>query len=585
MPRATARRCSSTSTGWGVTRSSGAARITGRSRRTRWRACRRGSSRAALSPPSEIPGAASTITPAGRGGGRGGNAGGGGGGGAGRGGGRGESPLYAALTAPELRDPRGFVLPSDQPDFGTATKFVNTLMKTGITIHRATAPFTVGGKAYPANSYVVKTAQAFRPHVMDMFEPQDHPDDIPYPGGPPTPPYDATGYTLAFQMGVRFDRILDDFSGPFEKLTDFAKVARRHDHRRGRAGRLLLHASGQRQLHRRSIGCWLPGEDVSWLQDGPMGAARSTWPRSRRPARFCRRPRPTSASASKPAPTAPSGRRAPAEAAHRPVRQYGRQHAVGLDAPDPRELRVPVRARVSAGPRQGRAPREVRRDRVQRCRPSDGRLAEVAADAGLVQPEIPSRLARPEAIPRAGRRTPPEADAEAVVAARRRSRCGRRPRRVHAASRSPRSSRDDRVRSRRRRSRQVKQFVQDGGTVIAIGASAMGAVQQFGLPVTNHLVENDNPLPREKFYVPGAVLQVSVDDTNPLAHGLGQGTGRVLRQRPGLHAGAGHSGSGLAASPGSRTPLRCAAAGRGASSISTRASRSSRPASARAGCF
>jgi hypothetical protein len=69
---------------------------------------------------------------------------------------------------------------------------------------------------------------------------------------------------------------------------------------------------------------------------------------------------------------------------------------------------------------------------------------------------------------------------------------------------------------------QIKQFVQDGGTVIAIGASAMGAVQQFGLPVTNHLTENDNPLPREKFYVPGAVLRVSVDDTNPLAHGLGK---------------------------------------------------------------
>ena len=43
-----------------------------------------------------------------------------------------------ALTAPELRDPRGFILPADQPDFGTATKFVNTLMKTGITIQRAT---------------------------------------------------------------------------------------------------------------------------------------------------------------------------------------------------------------------------------------------------------------------------------------------------------------------------------------------------------------------------------------------------------------------------------------------------------------
>ena len=117
--------------------------------------------------------------------------------------GRPADPLYAALTSKDLRDPRGFIIPADQPDFGTATKFVNTLHQDGH--HRACArraPFTVNGKSYPANSYVVKTAQAFRPHVMDMFEPQDHPDDIPYPGGPPTPPYDSTGYTLAFQMGV-----------------------------------------------------------------------------------------------------------------------------------------------------------------------------------------------------------------------------------------------------------------------------------------------------------------------------------------------------------------------------------------------
>src|SRR2546430_6039549 len=53
---------------------------------------------------------------------------------------------------------------------------------------------------------------------MDMFEPQDHPDDFTYPGGPPRPPYDITGWTLAFQMGVQFDRILEGFDGPFTKV-------------------------------------------------------------------------------------------------------------------------------------------------------------------------------------------------------------------------------------------------------------------------------------------------------------------------------------------------------------------------------
>ena len=56
-------------------------------------------------------------------------------------------------------------------------------------IERATKDFSVAGKQYPVGSYVVHTAQAFRPLVMDMFEPQVHPDVFPFPGSPPTPPY------------------------------------------------------------------------------------------------------------------------------------------------------------------------------------------------------------------------------------------------------------------------------------------------------------------------------------------------------------------------------------------------------------
>ncbi len=138
-------------------------------------------------------------------------------------GGRGTAPvaMYTdMLRDPKLRDPRGFVIPSDQPDFLTATKFVNILIKAGVVVHRATAAFPVGGKTYPAGSFVVKSAQAFRAHVMDMFEPQDHPNDFPYPGGPPRAPYDVTGYNLSYSMGVRFDRILEGFDGPFEKISD-----------------------------------------------------------------------------------------------------------------------------------------------------------------------------------------------------------------------------------------------------------------------------------------------------------------------------------------------------------------------------
>ena len=119
---------------------------------------------------------------------------------------------------PDKRDARGYIIPAAQADFPTAVKFINALIKSGIFIHKATANFTIDGKTYPQGSYIVKTDQAFRPHIIDMFEPQDYPNDFAYPGGPPIRPYDVAGWTLAYQMGIDFDRILDGFDGPFERL-------------------------------------------------------------------------------------------------------------------------------------------------------------------------------------------------------------------------------------------------------------------------------------------------------------------------------------------------------------------------------
>ena len=49
------------------------------------------------------------------------------------------------------------------------------------------------------------------------------PYDFAYPGGPPKPPYDAAGWTLAYTMGVDFDSVYDGFDGPFQKIQGFAK--------------------------------------------------------------------------------------------------------------------------------------------------------------------------------------------------------------------------------------------------------------------------------------------------------------------------------------------------------------------------
>jgi hypothetical protein len=70
----------------------------------------------------------------------------------------------------------------------------------------------------------------------------------------------------------------------------------------------------------------------------------------------------------------------------------------------------------------------------------------------------------------------------------------------------------------------LRQFVEAGGTVIAIGGAAPGIARAFDLPVTDALVEKqaggDRRLTREKFYVPGSVLQVAVDTSHPVAFGM-----------------------------------------------------------------
>ena len=106
--------------------------------------------------------------------------------------------------------PHGYILPSTQPDFPTASKFADALLKSGAVVHRATEAFRVNGQSFPEGSLVVKTAQPFRAHVLDMFEPQRYPDE--------QAPYDIAGWTLALQMGIQFVRIYGSFDGPFEPI-------------------------------------------------------------------------------------------------------------------------------------------------------------------------------------------------------------------------------------------------------------------------------------------------------------------------------------------------------------------------------
>ena len=108
-----------------------------------------------------------------------------------------------------------------QHDAPTAVELLRIFRMAGIEIHRAERAFTAGGKQYAAGTYVIPP-QAFRPFVVDLMEPKSYPDRRLYPGGPPEPPYDMTGYELRFQLGVNVDPVMEPFDMPGPAQTEIA---------------------------------------------------------------------------------------------------------------------------------------------------------------------------------------------------------------------------------------------------------------------------------------------------------------------------------------------------------------------------
>jgi hypothetical protein len=441
--------------------------------------------------PRRVIAAQAALTPAGGRGGRGGGAAAGGdepdapgGGGGGRGGGGTVEDFKKLLRDPKSRDPRAFVLPSDQPDFPTATKFVNALIKTGVTVHRAAQPFSAGGKNYPAGSYIVKAAQAFRPHVLDMFEPQDHPDDIPYPGGPPIRPYDNAGWTLAFQMGVKFDRLLDGVDGQFEKLEGLQKPAPGKVTGTGNAGYLFSHATNDSFVAiNRLIAA---GESVAWFTTGPQQGS------------FFVTARPSTNTA---------------------VTKLATDLGVNFEA---------------VGTRPSGTAITLKKPRIALADQYGGSMPSGWTRWLLEQFEFPFEVVFPKALDLGNLSAKydviifPSGVGPASAAGGRGGRGGGGGGgggRGGGGSIPAEYEHMVGAYTAAQTLPQLKKFVEEGGTILAVGRSAMNMAELFELPVGNHLAERtgdgaERPLSSEKFYVPGSVLRVAVDNTAPIAQGI-----------------------------------------------------------------
>ena len=387
----------------------------------------------------------------------------------------------SVLKDPTLRDARGYIIPAGQPDFPTAIKFVNALIRSGISVHKATSPFAEQGKKYPAGSYIIKTAQAFRPYVLDMFEPQDHPNDFLYPGGPPIRPYDAAGWTLAYSMGVQFDRFLDDFTGPFEKI-GYGEL---------QSPKTVIEQTGMGYvLNAQSNNSFLAVNDLlkSGIEVYRIAGGISGQPAFAEGSFFI----PASAKA------------------RQMLDKTAEGNTLSVIAIDhkPGPLKRITPARIALWDQYGGSMASGWvRWLMEQYHYSFSVVYPKEIDAGDLRKKYDVLVFVSGAIPSVNRneqgfpgRVPKPEDVPIEF----RDRLGR----INADTSVP----------------QLKKFLEEGGSIVTIGSST-NLAYHLKLPVRNALVEmgtnnQERPLPAEKFYIPGSLLTATFDSTQAAAFGM-----------------------------------------------------------------
>jgi hypothetical protein len=80
---------------------------------------------------------------------------------------------------------------------------------------------------------------------------------------------------------------------------------------------------------------------------------------------------------------------------------------------------------------------------------------------------------------------------------------------------------------------QLRTFMENGGTVLAIGSSAPALASFLELPVGNHMVdEQGRDLAETVFYTPGSVLSARWDTAHPIAAGMAERTNVFFDDSP-----------------------------------------------------
>jgi hypothetical protein len=148
-----------------------------------------------------------------------------------------------ALEKGRTEAPYAWIFPLAQRDSGRLEYLVNQLRKHRIEVHQLTADLVLGGKTWPAGSFVVRMDQPYRNAAINFLEEQKFPADE------PNEPYDDIAWTWPLLYGVEGSKIDDRkvLDAGMEPVTADVSLAGRVE---GAGDLFLLADTGQNALLR-----------------------------------------------------------------------------------------------------------------------------------------------------------------------------------------------------------------------------------------------------------------------------------------------------------------------------------------------
>ena len=358
--------------------------------------------------------------------------------------------------------PYAFLVPTNQHDPAAVAKLIQLLQAGAAHVEVADDPFEADGRTYETGTYVLRLAQPFGRWVKDILEPQTYPDiRWPYAGAPLDRPYDVTAWSLGMLMGVDTIQVDRPFEASLSPLVANAQSPPGQVIGDGDTY-VLSHASN------RSIAALnrllASGATVSWAHD---------------------------------AITLADGRHY----------DPGAMLVTGMDrtALDAlaRELRIEL---VAADLPEALTVLPIQSPRLAVFEPWGGNQ-----DAGwtrwvLDQHEFTythlrsADLRRGTLYDRFDVIILPEMTSEDLV----RGLQGRNVRPEYQGGIAATGIRN------------LRRFVQDGGTLITLGNTADFAIEHLSTPLTNVVADAT----QDAFYGPGSILRVSVDTSHPVGYGM-----------------------------------------------------------------